>query len=179
MFNFFKSKSPVVKVNDRVWMTEEAKFDACLEMQKIKPQVLFLHWFEGTRLALLRFSELKGAPLESVYALKFKEMPLQSCIPVFIEHYPIADREQELFISLQLTQVNILSALNEPLFMIFGGARIIGLMEELGMQPNEEIEHPLISRSIFNTQKKISEKIKFEKQAATQSEWFRQNLPTY
>jgi preprotein translocase subunit SecA len=46
-------------------------------------------------------------------------------------------------------------ALEDDLLRIFGGERITGIMEKLGMEEGEPIEHKLISRAIENAQAKV------------------------
>ncbi|MBI9086902.1 MAG: preprotein translocase subunit SecA [Desulfobacterales bacterium] len=46
-------------------------------------------------------------------------------------------------------------ALEDDLLRIFGGERITGIMERLGMEEGEPIEHGLISRAIENAQSKV------------------------
>jgi preprotein translocase subunit SecA len=46
-------------------------------------------------------------------------------------------------------------ALEDDLLRIFGGERITGIMEELGMEEGEPIEHNMISRAIENAQSKV------------------------
>ncbi len=46
-------------------------------------------------------------------------------------------------------------SLEDDLLRIFGGARITGVMDKLGMQKGEPIEHNLISKAIENAQKRV------------------------
>ena len=46
-------------------------------------------------------------------------------------------------------------ALEDDLLRIFGGERITGIMEKLGMREGEPIEHSMISRAIENAQAKV------------------------
>jgi preprotein translocase subunit SecA len=46
-------------------------------------------------------------------------------------------------------------ALEDDLLRIFGGQRITGIMEKLGMQEGEPIEHNLISKAIENAQSRV------------------------
>jgi preprotein translocase subunit SecA len=46
-------------------------------------------------------------------------------------------------------------ALEDDLLRIFGGERITGIMERLGMEEGEPIEHNLISKAIENAQSKV------------------------
>ena len=48
-------------------------------------------------------------------------------------------------------------SLEDDLLRVFGGDRIKGLMERLGMGEDEVIEHPWLSRSIANAQKKVED----------------------
>ncbi len=48
-------------------------------------------------------------------------------------------------------------SLEDDLLRVFGGDRIKGLMERLGMQEDEVIEHPWLSRAIANAQKKVED----------------------
>ncbi|OGR05826.1 MAG: preprotein translocase subunit SecA [Deltaproteobacteria bacterium RIFOXYD12_FULL_50_9] len=46
-------------------------------------------------------------------------------------------------------------SLEDDLLRIFGSDRISGIMEKLGMEEDEPIEHPMISRAIENAQRKV------------------------
>ena len=46
-------------------------------------------------------------------------------------------------------------SLEDSLLRIFGSDRVSGLMQKLGMQPGEAIEHPWVSRAIENAQRKV------------------------
>lgn len=48
-------------------------------------------------------------------------------------------------------------SLQDDLIRLFGGDRVQGIMEKLGMEEGECIEHPLLSRAIENAQKKVEE----------------------
>ena len=48
-------------------------------------------------------------------------------------------------------------ALEDDLIRLFGGDRIQGIMEKLGMEEGECIEHNLLSKAIENAQKKVEE----------------------
>ncbi|MDJ0622425.1 MAG: preprotein translocase subunit SecA [Desulfocapsaceae bacterium] len=46
-------------------------------------------------------------------------------------------------------------SLEDDLLRIFGSGRISGIMDKLGMEEDEPIEHPMISKAIENAQKKV------------------------
>jgi preprotein translocase subunit SecA len=86
--------------------------------------------------------------------------------------------EQHLFLQLNLPEANVLCSLDEPLFQLFDGPKLIDMMKRMGMTENEEIEHSMVSRSIQRAQEKIAEKISTNRRAASQNEWFELNKAT-
>jgi preprotein translocase subunit SecA len=46
-------------------------------------------------------------------------------------------------------------SLEDDLLRVFGGERISGLMERMGMEEEDEIQHPWLSRAIANAQRKV------------------------
>ena len=58
MFGLFSKKKKQLIVHDKIWATEKAKFDACMELVNSDPNILFVDWFEETRNSLqLYFDE--------------------------------------------------------------------------------------------------------------------------
>lgn len=172
MFGFFK-KDDSVKVIDRVWLTGTAKWNACVAMQKINPNCLFIAWFEETAHDL---RSLLGKDAPVVMAPEVYADKVRGKMVIMIEHYPLSQTEQDFFKRLQLQEVPVLSALDEPLFMHFGGERLIELMKKLGVNEDEILGHSMISSSIRNAQKKIADQVKAERKALSQREWFALNL---
>lgn len=86
-------------------------------------------------------------------------------------------KEKELYASFALKEVHVYSSLDEPLFMHFGGEKIIGLLNKLGMKEDEPLENTLITKALHNAQEKIAAKVNLEQGALSQAEWFRKNLP--
>ena len=48
-------------------------------------------------------------------------------------------------------------ALDDDLIRLFGGDRISSIMDKLGMEKGESLDHPLLSKAIENAQKKVEE----------------------
>ncbi len=172
MFGFFK-KDNSVKVVDRVWLTSAAKWNACVAMQKINANCLFIAWFEETAHHL---RSLLGKDAPVVMAPEVNAEQLRAKTVIMIEHYPLSETEQDFFKRLQLKEVPVLSALDEPLFMYFGGERLIELMKKLGIEEDEILGHSMITSSIRNAQHKVAEKVRTEKKAFSQQEWFVRNV---
>jgi hypothetical protein len=49
MFGLFKKKEPAIQVIDKVWMTEDGKWNACLQLLATNTNLQFVAWFEDTR----------------------------------------------------------------------------------------------------------------------------------
>lgn len=177
MFNLFKKKEPAIKIIDKVWMTEAAKEKAIIEEWKKDKNTVFIFWFDET---LQRAeSELSKATTEAATFFTAREVSsirTASKPVIFVEHHPLAEKENILFKKLGLQEVKIWSALDEPLFQLFGGERIIQLMKQLGMKEEEAIEHSMISKSIHNAQEKIASKVSIEQSARSQKDWLLQNM---
>lgn len=178
MFNLFKKKDGAsVKLTDKIWMSETAKWNGIVEEWKKNNSLIIICWFDHTLQQLQTvFSRVTTEPVNLQTARETHAAHLQGKPVVFAEHYPVASREQEVFHRLALTEVTIHSALDEPLFDHFGGAKIIGMMKQLGLKEDQVTEHKLISGSIRNAQEKIAKKLTVEHLANSQKEWMERNL---
>jgi hypothetical protein len=86
---------------------------------------------------------------------------------VFAEHYPLREKEQALFEKLQLNPAIVYSSLTEPLFKAFGGENIISLVQKLGIDENEAMEHKMISNYIIKAQEKLKKKVIIDNSAGS------------
>jgi hypothetical protein len=179
MFNLFRKKEPAIKIIDKVWMNESSKRKALIEEWKKNKNVVFVFWFDETlqtfeiELAKQTTEAAKLFTAREVSSVHIGSNPL-----IFAEHYPLPEKENNLFQKLGLKEATVWSALDEPLFQLFGGERIIELMKKLGMNEEEAIEHSMISKSIGNAQEKIASKVNIEQSSRSQKDWFQKNMPT-
>lgn len=172
MFGFFKSATSEVKVIDKIWMSCQAKWNACATMTQVNPNCLFIAWFEETHVELQKYL----TPSMVILAKNVNTTATQGRMILFAEHHPLSKVEQELFSRLNLREAPVLSALDEPLFQYFGGERTIEIMKKLGMGDNEIIGHSFINKAIRNAQRKIAKQVITERKATSQQEWFSLNL---
>lgn len=97
------------------------------------------------------------------------------------EHHPIASRDQALLDAASSMSCNAEviyhTSLTDPLLLHFGGEKLRGLMKQLGMEEQDCVSHPMISKAIKNAQEKIQSQIEREMQTNSPEEWFRFNLP--
>lgn len=173
MFGFFKSTGSKVKVVDKVWMTRDARLQACRALYGANPRCLFLVWFEESAVALKQV-----VPEDAVILAGDVEIQqVQNRMVVFAEHYPLRKTEDELYKRLNLAEVNVLSALDDPLFNFFGGERIREMMRRMGMDEHEIVGHSMITSSIKRAQQKLEQRVTSEQKTTSQQKWFELNFP--
>jgi hypothetical protein len=173
MFNLFGS-APKINVIDKVWISKEAKWKACVSMAQLNPSCVFITWFEGTAKEL---EGILGGSQRILLAEQVDVLKIMDKMVVFAEHYPLPKREEILFQALKLKEIPVVSSLDEPLFMKFSGERTIELMRKLGMNEDEPIGHSMITASIRNAQRKLEKKVITERKATSAEEWFALNAP--
>lgn len=148
-----------------------AKWGACRNMAVVSDNCLFIAWFEETR------KEMENeAGVPAILTQELVATQATGKMIVFVEHHPLKSKEHQFFEKLSLPEVPVLSSLDEPLFMMFGGENTITLMKKLGMKDDEMIGHSMITASIQRAQKKIEDKVKTERTARSQEEWFAVNM---
>jgi hypothetical protein len=177
MFNLFKKKEPSLKITDKIWMTSASKLKSIAEEMKKNNALVFICWFDETFHQLE--SHFTGDTTGSIRLLRSREAVtahLPGTTIIFAEHYPLREKEITLFQKLGLQEVQIWSALDEPLFKHFGGDRIIQLMKQMGMKEDQAMEHTMISDAIRNAQQKIEKKVQVEQSAHSQKDWIEKNL---
>lgn len=171
MFGLFSKKNKGLVVHDKVWKSDKAKFDACIEWEKTDPNVLFVAWFDETKNKLQAHFEEKNL-IEEVYLADKLGLMQQDKNFIFIEHHPLQAEEQRIATHFGKKEITVFSSLEEPIFQLFGSNRIIGMLENLGMKDDEMIEHSFITKSIIKAQEKIAANSTVNVSAKSQQEWF-------
>lgn len=99
----------------------------------------------------------------------------------FLEHYPMLSVEQQFFEVLSLQTVHPIKAvfylaMDGPLLQSFGGDRLIGTMQSMGISEDECTEHNMITKSIERAQKKLEKKLDGnEIKTHSEEEWYKTN----
>lgn len=177
IFNLLKSKNTFPQAKDMVWKSKQGKFNGCLELLQQHSDAIFTCWFKETLLDFNQFlSSNNKSPLELKLAGSLFPSTNMIRTIIFLEHYPLRAAEDNFLNSFNPTEVFFLNSLDEPLFQNFGGERIIGLMDTLGLNEEDFIEHSMISKSIRRAQDKIQKKIRIEYSANSAGEWFQINV---
>ncbi len=122
-----------------------------------------------------RISELEGA------IRQFGES--KRILVLVAEHYPLPEGDDALLSFLLnlpcQSTIRFHSALDDPLFKIFGGDRISNVMkmlETLGQGEKECISHSLVTSAIQKAQKDIKKKATGNNRVDSMEEWFQYNL---
>lgn len=178
MFNFFKKKEfPSIKIHDKVWMSENAKFEHIGQELKKENNTFYIFWFDETRQRAESFLSSEITSLISFVTAREIIMNTEAGKKIiFAEHYPLHQKEADLFQKLHLQEAEIWSSLDEPLFQHFGGEKIISLMQKMGMKENEAVQHKMLTKAIQDAQKKIKEKVMVEQTSHSQKGWLERNL---
>lgn len=99
---------------------------------------------------------------------------------IVAEHHPMQTRDQEVIntaASLECdATLTFYFSLDDPLMKYFGSDSIKTLFQRLGMEQDECISHPLVTRSIRQAQEKIESKVGKDLAAQSAEDWFKYNL---
>ena len=178
MFNLFKKKESTVTIIDKIWMTEAVKLQTLVNEWKKNNNIVYLFWFDDTfRKAESLFAKETTETLPLLTTREATTSRLKNKNIIFAEHYPLQQKEKELYQKLGLTTVQVWSALDEPFFLHYGSEKIVQLMKQTGMAETEAVEHKMLSRSIQKAQEKIETKVLAEQNAHSQKDWIEKNLP--
>jgi hypothetical protein len=177
-FNFFSSKprGPVAK--DLVWINTAAKQEGFKSILQKHPDAIVAAWFNDTIQSFQEYLHKEKLNTTIRPARQIVSPQVENKTVILLEHYPLHDKEEQLWQSWKSSSLYILNSLDEPLFAAFGGERIVDIMRKMGMQENESVEHALISKSLRNAQEKIRKKVVTEHSANSSAEWFNRNFPS-
>jgi len=178
-FNLFGTKDGKLRPAfiDKTYMTTRAKMKACSNYALEDPKAIFITWFAESTKQFKEFFINENINPDRIIEYKYIHTEkLAGYNAIFAEHYPLRTKEVALVENWDQKKIFVYSGLDEPLFKYYGGEKIRYLMTKMGVDETEAIEHPLISKSIFNIQEKTGKKIISEQFASSQEEWFNKNL---
>lgn len=188
MFGLFKSKKEII-IKDIVWKNETIKYKWIVDKIKTLNKVVLIYFFEDTKSEMIEalsnnsFTEhITGSEKIAITPANtiLKSLSLHDRTPIFIEHFPSYKAEQEilnyLLNNLSIKEITFYVSLEDELLKHFGSERIVQMLEKMGFQDDEALEHNMISKSILNAQKKIDEQVKFGTNTRNSKDWFKMNL---
>jgi len=204
MFSFLK-KSGTTDHIDKVWKTRQACLKGMLTeaMQVISKsgKPIIISWFDDRHQSLLDFLNQYKVPYilmdeyfelnedNTVYILDTRLVSTSSHVDslkvkpktiISDGHYPLVDHENKIVEKLcgaeSKTPVLFCLSLEDPLLKSFGSDNIISLLEKLGLDENESLDHPMIQKAIERAREKISSSVQSEIRTQNESEWFTKNI---
>lgn len=207
MFSFFGKKDlPLVRLDDVIWISQEAKWAALLEnLQKSvesKPTWL-IYFFERTFNTLQTLLTNLQKPYEWVQSAENlkdtskiwifsanefrhlssylkKDFANKELSVFFAEHYPLAEEENEILKKIGdisfKAKAYVYTSFDEPILKKFSGDKILEMLKKMGAKETESLSHQLITKAIKEAQKKIGESIKHEQRAVSMEDWFAKNF---
>lgn len=172
----FKKKEKGIAAQSHIYMKRRFAWAALMQAAGTAPGAVVVYWFEdhGDQLAALAG---EGGP-QLVHYRQAATPEFRNRTVFFAGHYPFYSREQQLYKDLHLEKPVVYASLEDAVFQLFGGQRIMALMQALGVAENEAISHPMIAKSLVRAQKKAEAKAGgSESLARSEAEWLRLNFP--
>ena len=159
MFNLFGKKGEINEgrlFTDKVYMTHEDKLRAICELATKDPNCIFIAWFPDTVAEFQSIFKENNLDTARIVEATRSQRHLPNCYPVFLEHYPLAEKEITYASTWNQQSLLVFSSMDEALFKHFGSEKMIPVMKMMGMKANEPIEHELVTKSIASSQEKIA-----------------------
>jgi hypothetical protein len=135
-----------------------------------------LYYFGQTRKELEAI--LAAAGLQGISIMDANEFSTELTKSlILVEIHPLASVTDKLLTKLHpKTSIDCYIGMDEVLMKLFGSERIMGLMEKMGMKPDEAISHSMVTKSIEKAQIKLNQKLPYPKDVRDSSEkWAAEN----
>jgi hypothetical protein len=164
-------------VIDKVYITTEAKKNACILMCKENPHLLFVAWFSDTAKVFKEGFNLNGIATNRVAVITdLTQDDHVNFELVFLEHYPLAQKEIVAMATFSQESFVVLSAMDEPLFKHFGSDKMLPFITLLGFKKEKAIEHSYVTAAITKGQQKIAALVLQDEGAESQAQWLQKHL---
>ena len=169
MFGLFKKKNKAARPNYQVFSSEVNKYRHIIKLIKsASGPITVLYHFNNTRTeaeqllkaAGIDFSDNNSGNIQLMFAQDYIDSLSVNSNPVIVtEIYPLPDRDIELMQKSNGLDRQFFSAMDSPFFNKLGSYRLPTLMQNLGMQDDEAISHPMVSKSIAKVQDKLQKEV--------------------
>ena len=193
-FDFlFGRKSTVEALNDRIWLTEAARWKGLREELRkqaaVCSGVLLVAQFPDTRDALVPLvDEVDGycevrlaSELSSDVASYWPGVESQPAFVLVAERHPLRAHDDRIIaFAGELpckAQVVFHLSLEDALLKVFIGQQIEELLRRMGMDENESIDSNMVSRRIAAAQKKIASQAFGDSDVRSAADWLAANVP--
>jgi len=199
LFDFLfggKSRSTVEVVSDRIWMTQQAKFNSIRNELKDRSEagstaiLLIAHFADTLEPLNLMVAECQvDAPsmatladrLSLEIAARFHLSEAATLDLIVAERHPlwaVDDKVRQFAEGLPCRcRLTYHLSLEDPLLKRFAGKWVANTLEALGMSEYEALESNMVSRRVQQAQKKIQTQAIGNTTAGSAAEWLEKNMP--
>jgi len=175
MFSFFKQKE---RLPDFIVFMDKVQLYKWLATTIANESCTLLSFFEDTFTEVNQLLEATGTSAATARHIGGSNL-LGIKSPVYVvDLFPVKTKFSSVISQLRQSgnsDIHLLTHLDDPFFLHFGGERIKILVQKLGMDAGESITHPMITASIQNAQEKVESKIVHERDAGSMGDWLRLN----
>jgi preprotein translocase subunit SecA len=189
MFGLFKSKPSKKKIDYLVYRTEVAKYKMMVDDIRKKftssKDIIVVCFFKDTYQQLQKLfevSRVNQGDHDTRFSLlmhdegKWKTFGMDYTM-ILGDIHPMASVMQEVADSHNGEgPLTCYLSFDNAFFNLFGGERLVTLLDRLGLEEYEHISHTMVDKSIESAQKKIEEKVEFQKPASSIDEWMQLNV---
>ena len=175
MFKLFNRRNDPTVI-DKIFIHTKNKWPYCNKLLTENPKTIFIGWFDDTIEEMESYFLQTNIQATILKARTIRKSQIEGMQIIFLEHHPMKSKENQLLEQLGIKDAIFLTSADEALLKHFGGDKLIAVMENMGMNENDPIEHALISQSIAAAQKKIESKIFLEQSTRSQAEWIERNM---
>ena len=127
LFNLFGKIEVDVPGNlfaDKVYISTDAKMNACVQLKRKQSNTFFIACFADTSKKFKHFFEQNGIDIACIIKARMvHSVKLGICKPVFLEHYPLHEKELNMVEKWPEQKIIVYSAMDEPLFKHFGSEK--------------------------------------------------------
>jgi len=192
-----KAASSIEIVNDRIWISQQAKFNGLAKELVKRPNedpvaVLLIGHFANTAQELdsIASEYESNVPVMATLANKLivdianklNLGPTNIIELIVAERHPLASVDEKL---LQFAEelpcrcrVSHHLALDDPLLKLFCGEWVTNILESLGMNEDEAIESSMVSRRVKQAQQKNESSALGNLECESAEEWIKKNMPS-
>jgi len=171
ILDFFKKAPKGPSINVRIWMNIEAKEKACIFMALAESDLIFIAWSKVTFQLFLEMFSGQNISNEVMLAKDVLPSRMRGRNFVFLERHYDHEKELEFLKSLNAKEVLAHVSLSDPLMNAFNSDRIKEVLDTMGHEEDEYIEHKMINKSIERAMEKIKNDGLQEDSSEVLKEW--------
>lgn len=165
IISFFKSEMDELIADMHNYQLDYVLLNESTALDLIKPVIYFLHTDDIKKVSVSVFLKHNVTSFSNeVYSPS---------------HYPINNIESDLLNLLAADgykKFTFCLSFEDPLLKMFASENLLPLLEKLGLEEEEAIEHAMVTQSIKRARQKLDDSITQEKKATSPKEWFELNV---